>query len=351
MPDQRIPAGLGFAVNRRQLVTCAHVVNAALRRPAESTARPDADATVEAIFPLVGIDTPVRLRVTSWWPPDGSAADSDLAEITLVEGELPPAVSSARLTVTEPGPGTEINLFGYPGNPPRIGHGAWSNSTLRGRVGRGLLQIDMNPGTAMRTQPGYSGSPLLAKDPEAVETVVGMLSMSGKANQNLDSYAVSVSSLARVLPSVLPEVLRQTFQAHFAKRRKNNLVDLVRKNAASLPHPFRLPPGEEPAVLLNRGLIIRWWNTTPHWKSGDGLMYTSKGVRLASHPELLLTYEKLSRSFVYRSGGQMSSMYDRVPVTVDLMLPHNQQIRLPEDSLAEETLGITTAVCREMWRT
>lgn len=87
----RPTAGLGLLVGADQVVTCAHVVNAAMGRGLLEQERPDGSVLVQVEFPLLPT-MPVRLaRVVAWTAPRGRAGGDDIAGLVLSE----PAPSGA----------------------------------------------------------------------------------------------------------------------------------------------------------------------------------------------------------------------------------------------------------------
>ncbi|MGH3699276.1 MAG: hypothetical protein ACRDQY_07375 [Pseudonocardiaceae bacterium] len=91
-------------------------------------------------------------------------------------------------------------MFGYPGNPPRP-HGAWVAATVRGQVGGHHLQLDATPDSALRIQPGFSGSPVYDR---ATDRVVGLLAAAPLATSGeRDSYAITADRLRLAWPEVL----------------------------------------------------------------------------------------------------------------------------------------------------
>ena len=194
--------GVGFLVGQQEILTCAHVVNAALGLdPRSQTAPPD---LVSVEFPLAvtsGAEVPrAQARVVRWLPPprEGAAGD-DLAGLVLV-GPVPAGVQPAQLAVNPPAPGRTVRVFGYPGTPPRP-NGAWVQTSVQGRVGGGRLQLDSGVDAALRIQPGYSGSPVYD---EAAGRVVGMLAAAaaGRGGER-DSYAIDTLRLRLAWPEVL----------------------------------------------------------------------------------------------------------------------------------------------------
>src|SRR5207249_7555639 len=65
-----------------------------------------------------------------------------------------------------------------------------------------LLQVDSDPGTAVRLQPGYSGSPLVLVRSDG-DVVVGMLAVASVREDSRDAYGVPVDRLVRAWPDVL----------------------------------------------------------------------------------------------------------------------------------------------------
>jgi hypothetical protein len=170
-----LTAGIGFLVTERHIITCAHVVNVALDRDPREQSKPEGSVRVQIEFPkLGGADgAPSRVcEVLAWVPPprSGASAGEDIAGLVLARGDLPEKARPARLLDEAIPRGSAVDVFGYPGNPPRTENGANSRLVARGTVGRGLVQLDADGNTAIRTQAGFSGSPVVVAD-EAVETL------------------------------------------------------------------------------------------------------------------------------------------------------------------------------------
>ncbi len=201
-PDERA-VGVGALVGSHEVLTCAHVVNAALGLDARAQHQPDGAVLLD--FPLVPNlsasqhPTTYSARVTKWLPPprDGAAGD-DIAGLVLTHGP-PPGAVPARMTVNPPSAGCAVRVFGYPGTPPRP-DGAWVPTTVQGRVGGGRLQLDSGPRAALRIQPGFSGSPVCD---DGTGRVAGLLvsAAAGRAAER-DSYAISADRLILAWPEL-----------------------------------------------------------------------------------------------------------------------------------------------------
>ena len=86
-------AGIGFLVTDRHIVTCAHVVNAALGRDPREQSKPAGNVRVQIEFPKLGGvgGTPSRgCEVLEWRPPSrsGASAGEDIAGLVLAKGDL-----------------------------------------------------------------------------------------------------------------------------------------------------------------------------------------------------------------------------------------------------------------------
>src|ERR687894_47283 len=79
--------GVGVLVGPREILTCAHVVNAALGRDRRAQDRPAGEITVE---PALADGLPLRARVRCWLPPPRTgAAGDDIAGLVLTGTGLP----------------------------------------------------------------------------------------------------------------------------------------------------------------------------------------------------------------------------------------------------------------------
>ncbi|MFC3744650.1 nSTAND1 domain-containing NTPase, partial [Paractinoplanes deccanensis] len=167
------PAGLGFVVDAKHIVTCAHVVNAALGREARTSTAPGESARVHVDFPLLGgaDGPPARsCRVAVWDPP----LSSDVAGLAIVGGEeLPAGAGPARLG----NPSGQVSVF----------DGRWRPCAPHETGDGGLLELDIT------VEPGAAGTPVVSAD-EFGDAVIGMYA---------DGYVVPLSHLVPVWPKVL----------------------------------------------------------------------------------------------------------------------------------------------------
>lgn len=211
------PVGVGFIIARNQVLTCAHVVNAALGRPLEEQAAPAAARRPTIILPLQDDGAgsagsriaKVPAEVLHWVPPSSeSFAGGDIAYLKTPAGALPAALTPVTLADPSGSQGMSLDLFGYPTTPPRP-MGAWTRCRLVNKVAGGIWQLDQDPEAALRVQPGYSGSPLWDSSRCAV---VGMLVIAAVAGSSaLNAYAIPASRLLAEWPDgATDENLRQS---------------------------------------------------------------------------------------------------------------------------------------------
>ena len=204
--NSHAPAGVGIVVGKRHIVTCAHVVNSALGRAQRAQDKPGPNDRVQIDFPILGDaeGSPSRsCRVEAWVPPpDSGVAGGDVAGLVLIGEGLPSGAESAQLIEVSTGRVSMVDVFGYPDDPPRRKNGAWTELRLRGPVGGGIVQLDTDSQSAIRAQPGYSGSPVVIAH-EVGDAVLGMLAIASFDETTRDAYAIPVSLLANAWPDVL----------------------------------------------------------------------------------------------------------------------------------------------------
>ena len=199
-------AGVGFVVDDTHIITCAHVVNTALGRDQRAADKPAPLARVQVDFPMLGgaAGAPSRSCAVQAWapPPSSGVSGGDIAGLVLVGEGLPRRAGQAQMTDPATVRDATAEVFGFPGDPPRQANGAWSELRLRGAVGGGAIQLDTGSESAIRAQPGYSGSPVIVTG-DAGDAVLGMLAVASGDGGARDAYAIPVAELARAWPDVM----------------------------------------------------------------------------------------------------------------------------------------------------
>ena len=155
------PAGSGFVVGQRLLVTCAHVL--------AGHGRDDGPPTGPVTVVFAHLDGAARTVQVApqWW------RDQDSADIAFLRLDEPlPAQAQPLLLGDSPGVrGHRIKAFGFPLNAPSAGHYGYgvAGDRIVGDGGTPLLQLT---GCAEATE-GFSGGPVLD---ERTGLIIGMVS-------------------------------------------------------------------------------------------------------------------------------------------------------------------------------
>jgi WD40 repeat protein len=258
----RPTAGLGLLVDYSRVVTCAHVVNAALGRGLLHQEQPGESDLVQVEFPFLSATTVRLARVVAWVPPPGGVGGSDVAGLELSES-APSVAAPARFAADLPQPGTVLRAFGYPGRPAR-GGGMWVDVGLKGEVGGQLLQVESLTEQTVKAQPGYSGSPVL--DPGTGETV-GLLQVAPFADEpERDAYLLPPRAIARAWEEQFSYLLipdnpyrgLEPFTASHAAMffgRDADIADLTSRVRAQPVTVVAGPSGAGKSSLMQAGLL------------------------------------------------------------------------------------------------
>lgn len=171
-------------IGDRQILACAHVVNAALGREQRTQDAPGSSVRVQVDFPILGgVDgAPSRnCRVAAWVPPPKTGTTGgDVVGLVIIGDDLPAGASSAKMVEAMDVREADADVFGYPADPPRP-DGVWATCRVRGPVGGGMLQLDPRDAAdavAFSAKPGYSGSPVVVASENGGDAVVGMVAVS-----------------------------------------------------------------------------------------------------------------------------------------------------------------------------
>lgn len=142
--------GTGFLVDDAHIMTCAHVVNAALRRPYDAADQPTDPISID--FPLLpgGASARIEAKVTTWKPM--GAGDIAVLELQEARPDGAPPVSFG--STTGDMWGKECRTFGF-----RVPSGQPATGRTLTRQADGWLTVEADPATQYFVEPGFSGAP------------------------------------------------------------------------------------------------------------------------------------------------------------------------------------------------
>lgn len=196
---RQIFTGLGLFIGASRVVTCAHVVNAALSRAHNEQQFP-AQSLVLVQFIFLE-DKPIRFGTVVAWqaPPQSGVGHGDVAGILLKE-DAPLSAHPGSFVRSAPSPNASLEVFGYPEDPPRE-LGAWVSLDYKGVLEDQFMQVESVAGQTIRAQPGYSGSPVWDV---ATGHAIGLLhGAAGYGATDRDALVVPGKLVAEAWPSEL----------------------------------------------------------------------------------------------------------------------------------------------------
>src|SRR6266568_9200606 len=142
--------GTGFLVAEKTLLSCAHVVAAALELPESPPEKPEAKVHLD--FPLVASRQTLAAHVIFWQPPQPDGG-GDIAVLQL-DSDPPDGAEPVRLVTAEDLWEHTFRAFGFPTGRD---DGVWASGMLRGQQATGWVQIEDVKDVGYRVQQGFSG--------------------------------------------------------------------------------------------------------------------------------------------------------------------------------------------------
>ena len=164
--EDRSIVGSGFLTNNNTILTCAHVISAALNIQ-DYPKMPESSIYLD--FPLLDSGGNCKIfsaHVVSWSP----ESEEDIASLE-VDDQLPQGAQSIILTNAN-----EVDLWGHNfrafGFPATLDNGVWASGVLRAKTANGWIHIEDIKDQGHRVEPGFSGSPVWDDE---LKSVVGMV--------------------------------------------------------------------------------------------------------------------------------------------------------------------------------
>jgi hypothetical protein len=188
--------GGGLLIGPRAVITCEHVVRAALGLR-EGEAAPAADVVFD--FPMLAPHQKLRARIVVWQP------EQDLAGLEIVESDqLPLDAAPAHLIAA-------VNLWEHPfravGFPAGRSNGAWTTGVLRARQAQRWLMLEDIKVTGYPVERGFSGTPVWD---DTLGGVVGIINQAETHPDRRVAYCIPTEVLQQSWPErvqirLLPE--------------------------------------------------------------------------------------------------------------------------------------------------
>lgn len=182
--------GSGFLTRNKSILTCAHVVSAALGIE-DSLKQPESCFYLDFSF-LNAKKNPETLRahVVSWSP----ESEDDIACLELYD-HLPEGAQGIILKDI-----SEIDLWGHNfrafGFPTSFDDGVWASGVLRGKTANKWIHIEDIKDPGHRIEKGFSGSPVWD---EKLEAVVGMVVASEREPGNKVAFIIPANILTKYI--------------------------------------------------------------------------------------------------------------------------------------------------------
>ncbi|MBK8985338.1 MAG: trypsin-like peptidase domain-containing protein [Chloroflexi bacterium] len=217
-----IIVGAGFLVVERIVLTCAHVVGAALERSIQ-TIPPD---IIHLDFPLSATKQKMTAKAV-YWKPKQQDETGDIASLEIVN-PTPMGVQPINLAVASETWGRSFRAFGF---PPGHDDGVWASGVLRDKKANGHIQIEDVKTPGFSIGPGFSGT---AVWDEELQAVVGMIVTAERKAEVKAAFMIPGDQLLEVVPASADQVIIRSELATLQANLNQILQQLLQDNK-SLP--------------------------------------------------------------------------------------------------------------------
>jgi hypothetical protein len=191
--DAKSVIGAGFLVSHDTVLTCAHVVTAALGLPDETPEMPTKPILLD--FPIVKANTMLVAHPCYWQP----VAPNGGGDIWMLKLDSPPpdGVKVARLVVAEKLWGHEFGAIGFPDSYHR--DGVSISGELRTRQATGWVQIEGVRVQGFQVQQGFSGGAVWDAQ---LDGIVGMVVAAEQDTVSKVGYMIPADVLIKAYPAL-----------------------------------------------------------------------------------------------------------------------------------------------------
>jgi WD40 repeat protein len=194
-------AGAGVLIDQHHVLTCAHVVNQALRRDSREQAPPDEDEKVELDF-VEGEAGSIRAHVADGgWIPIGPGGGGDVA-ILEFGVDLPRGARPASLRRSQRLSGHRFDTYGYPRGYD-TGVGATGVLAAWGGPANQWVELQGMEVPGHRVEGGFSGAAVYDRNSRAL---VGIVVAEDKLAEAKLAWMLPVRTLIRLLGRAWPRL-------------------------------------------------------------------------------------------------------------------------------------------------
>jgi len=189
--------GAGFLISNQYLLTCAHVVTAALGLPPETVPKPS--QLIQFDFPFINKEEKLNAEVDFWLPYQSYDSShqqiGDIAGLKLHNKVIPDKVQPICLKTSHNLSNHAFSIFGFPNQRT---DGVWAYGTLKDTLPNGWGQMEGQKG-GYRVEGGFSGSPIWDNEEKAV---VGMAVAEDKNEQRRIAFFLPSQALFLAWPEL-----------------------------------------------------------------------------------------------------------------------------------------------------
>jgi hypothetical protein len=186
-------AGMGIVLDSRHVLTCAHVVNAALGLP--NNFAPQPTGSVSVVFPLSATGHSVQGTVVAWRPM-GADGVADVAILELLEDASRDVGSASFFHGDQSLDGDALMVFGVRAGSEIGNH---VEARFMGPTSAGTVQIDGTRVLGVFVQGGFSGAAVWNVQKQGV---VGMVVARDINSADRVAYMIPLSGLEEVWPAL-----------------------------------------------------------------------------------------------------------------------------------------------------
>jgi hypothetical protein len=208
--DQQV-VSVGFLVNaeKKTILTCAHVINAALGKP-NNQDKPR--SLIGLDFPFLAAGQRYDARVLHFFPKTASGT-SDIAVLEVLD-DLPIQAKAVRLVVSDSYSGNDFSVYGFPQGFEESGQ--YVEGKLQEQLANKRIQAVGTTNLGYFVEGGFSGSPIFDKQ---LNAVVGMI------------MQVDIEADKRVAFISPTEVLAKAYSELHYQRSAHNAPETLTRNA------------------------------------------------------------------------------------------------------------------------